>query len=70
MSFPLSPACVAALGSVQKSQGTARDLEALGDLSLGEFLPREVLCLSMIDIGRHRPPLMNGLLARVPQVDL
>jgi hypothetical protein len=30
----------------------------------------EVLYLSMIDIDRHRPPLMNGLLARVPQVDL
>jgi hypothetical protein len=61
---------MAALGSVRKSQGTARDPEALGDLLLGESLPMEVLYLSMIDIDRHRPPLMNGLLARVPQVDL
>jgi hypothetical protein len=30
----------------------------------------EVLYLSMIDIDRHRPPLMNGLLARVSQIDL
>jgi hypothetical protein len=30
----------------------------------------EVLYLSMIDMDRYRPPLMNGLLARVSQVDL